>query len=130
MFDEFLLEVFFIKIKIKGYLENITEKTIENIDTFGIKKDNTITYLSNDTKYKLTYEKNKVIMIRDNQEFTHNFIFINNIKNKSTYYIKEYSTNIEMEVLTTKLISNEKKIVINYKVLENDNNYKYTIEMR
>lgn len=130
MFDEFLLEVFFIKIKIKGYLENITEKAIENIDTFGIKKDNTITYLSNDTKYKLTYEKNKVIMIRDNQEFTHNFIFINNIKNKSTYYIKEYSTNIEMEVLTTKLISNNKKIEINYKVLENDNNYKYMIEMR
>lgn len=129
MFDEFVQEVFFIKIKIKSHLENIKENTGETIETFGIKNKNSITYHNNDTIHKLIIKNNKIIMIRENNEFTHTFNFELKKETKSEYYIKEYLTSIELMILTTKLLISDNRIEIIYKVLDSNEEYKYMIDL-
>ena len=121
--------MFFIKLKIKGNLKNITENTDDLIDTYAIKNKNKITYKTNDTLYKITISDNKLILIRENEEFLHKFIFdIDNIT-KSEYYIKELRTTIELPIKTNKLIINDNNIVIEYIIIDNDNKYSYILDM-
>lgn len=129
MFDEFALEVSIIKIKIKGYLKNNHTKSKEIIDTFGIKSKKNITYTFDNTKYKLNLFDNKIVLTRENQEFINNFTFIENIKTQSTYYIKEFSTNIEVHIITNKITIDDNKIEIEYTIEETNEKYQYVIEM-
>ena len=129
MLVEFLLEVFFIKIKVKGYLQNITENTKEIIDTFGIKNKETISYIIDKTKHKITISNNKILLIRDNQEFSHKMFFELNKENKTEYYIKELSTSICLLILTTYLSISDNLIEIHYKVIDSQDEYIYVIEM-
>ena len=61
MYNELLLEVFNIRIKIKGYIENKTEKSKEKIDTYAIKNKDKLSYKHNDTTYKIPNVNNKLI---------------------------------------------------------------------
>ena len=90
MSSEFLLEVFSIKIKIKGYLKNETEKTTENFEIFGIKNKEKITYIIDGTKYKLDIKEKKINLIRETEEFIHSMVFIPKKTTDTIYYIKEY----------------------------------------
>ena len=122
-------EVFFIKIKVKGYLKNITENTKEIIDTYAIKNKNKLTYINNETSHKIEIKDNTIILIRENKDFSNIFIFdIDNIT-KSEYYIKELNTNIDVQVKTTKLKKTDKKIEIHYEIIDNLNKYIYTLDM-
>ena len=58
-----------IKIKVKGYLKDIDEGIITNIDTFGIKNKNKITYNEETVTNTILQEDNKIILIRENDEF-------------------------------------------------------------
>ena len=121
--------MFNIRIKIKGYLENTNEKTKEIIDTNAIKNKNKITYLNNNTSHKIEFDDNKIILIRDNQEFSHKFIFdIDNIT-KSEYYIKELNTSIEVFVRTIELHKTEKQIKIIYEIIDDNNKYIYSLDL-
>ena len=123
------VEVFIIKIKVKGYLENISEKTKEIIDTHAIKNKNKITYSNKETSYKLEFVDNKIILIRDNKDFSHKFIFdIDNIT-ESEYYIKELNTSIDVLIRTKNLIYNDKKIKIDYEIIDSQLNYSYVLDM-
>ena len=121
--------MFFIKIKVKGYLKNITENTEELIDTKVIKNSNVISYIINDTKYKIILGDNKVTLLRENNEFSHGMIFEENITHPSEYYLKESNYSLEFNILTTKLIIDKNKIDITYKILESENIYNYVLEM-
>ena len=44
------MEVFNIKIKVKGYLKNLTENTEEIINTQALKKSNIISYIIDNNK--------------------------------------------------------------------------------
>jgi len=121
--------VFFIKIKVKGYLKNLTENTEELIDTKVIKNSNVISYIINDTKYKIILGDNKVTLLRENNEFSHGMIFEENITHPSEYYLKESNYSLEFNILTTKLIIDKNKIDITYKILESENIYNYVLEM-
>lgn len=129
MLVELFVEVFFIKIKVKGYLQNITENTKENIDTFGIKNKNIISYIKDEIKHKLTISNNQIILIRENKEFLHKIEFELNKEKQTEYYIKELSTSIYLNILTTYLSIDEKKVEIHYKVLDSNEEYIYLIEM-
>ena len=129
MLVELFVEVFFIKIKVKGYLQNVTENTKETIDTFGIKNKDTISYILNDTKHKITISNNKILLIRDNQEFLHKIEFELNKEKETEYYIKELSTSIYLFIQTTYLSINENLIEIHYKVIDSQEEYIYLIEM-
>lgn len=129
MFDEFLLEVFSIKIKIKGYLKNITENTTENIDTYAIKNKNKISYINNNTKYNISITKEKIILKRESDEFIHGMIFLPEKETETEYYIKQLNASLNIKILTTKIEQDDHKIQINYKNIDTDNKYIYLIEM-
>lgn len=129
MFDEFFMEVFFIKIKVNGYLENKKNNSKEIIDTFGIKNKDNITYYYNDTRYKFNIKNNKLTLVRDNQDFTHSFIFELNKETKSEYYIKEFSTKLDVYLITTKLKIADNRIEINYKIKDTDDEYIYVLDL-
>ena len=72
---------------------------------------------------------NLIILIRDNKEFMHKFIFdIDNIT-KSEYYIKELNTNIEVEIMTTEIKITEEQIKIKYKIIDNNNEYIFFLDL-
>ena len=130
MLLELLLEVFFIKIKIKGYLQNLTENTKDNIDIMGVLNKQNIHYILNDTDHKIIIDNDKVTLIRENKNFIHKFEFELNKQTKANYYIKEYNTDIDVLVITNKLNISEEKIEIIYKIIDSNEEYKYVLEMR
>ena len=129
MSNEFLMEVFFIKIKVTSHFKNITENTEDVFETFAIKNKNKISYFANVTSYKLTILDNQIILLRDNEEFSHKFIFDIDKITKSEYYIKELNTSIDVLIKTTKLIKNNHQIQIDYEIIDSNNKYSYILDM-
>lgn len=118
-----------IKIKVKGYLKNLTENTEELIDTKAMKNSNVVSYVINNTNYKLILDKQKITLLRENNAFSHGMIFIENTTNSSEYYLKESNYSLEFNIYTTKLIIYGNKIDITYKIIESENIYNYVLEM-
>ena len=129
MSSEFLLEVFSIKIKIKGYLKNETEKTTENFEIFGIKNKEKITYIIDGTKYKLDIKEKKINLIRETEEFIHSMVFIPKKTTDTIYYIKEYKSEIPIKIPTKYIKKVNNYIEIAYKTIDNEIEYIYNIEM-
>ena len=121
--------MFNIKIKVKGYLKNLTENTEEKINTKALKNSNIISYIIDNIKYKLIVDKNKITLIRESNEYSHGIIFEENIQHKTEYYIKETNYSLEFNILTTKLIIDKNKIDITYQIIESENIYNYVLEM-
>lgn len=129
MSNEFLLEVFYIKIRIKNTFKNYNEKTEDLIETFAIKNKEKISYQNNNTIYKLLLSDKKTLLIRETEEFIHKFVFdLDNIT-KSEYYIKELNTSIDISIKTTKLNISENRIEIDYEIIDNNNQYSYILDM-
>ena len=129
MSNEFLLEVFYIKIRIKNTLKNYNEKTEDLIETFAIRNKGKISYQKDNTIYKLLLSDKKILLIRETEEFTHKFVFdLDNIT-KSEYYIKELNTSIDISIKTTKLNISENRIEIDYEIIDNNNQYSYILDM-
>ena len=129
MSNEFLLEVFYIKIKIKNLIKNYNEKNENLIETSAIKNKNKISYYNEDTTYKLFFSDKKIMLVRESKEFIHKFIFdLDNIT-KSEYYIKELNTNLDILIKTTKIKKSSKRIEIDYEIIDNNNKYSYILDM-
>ena len=129
MSNEFLLEVFYIKIRIKNTLKNYNEKTEDLIETFALRNKGKISYQKDNTIYKLLLSDKKILLIRETEEFTHKFVFdLDNIT-KSEYYIKELNTSIDISIKTTKLNISENRIEIDYEIIDNNNQYSYILDM-
>ena len=121
--------MFNIKVKVKGYLKNLTEKEEEIINTIAIKNSNIISYIIDNIKYKLILEKEKISLQRENNEFSHIMIFVKNKTIPSEYYLKESNYSLEFNILTTELILTNNKLEITYKIEESENTYNYVLEM-
>ena len=121
--------MFLIKIKVKTKLINLTENTNDLINTNGIQNSNTISYIDNDIKYKLIIDDNKVTLLRENNEFSHQMIFKENKTYPSEYYLKESKYSIELSIMTTKLNISKNIIDITYKILESETMYNYVLEV-
>lgn len=121
--------MFFIKLKVKGYLKNLTENTEDLIDTTCIKKSNIISYIQDNTKHKIILDNNKITLLRENNELSHGMIFEESKTHKSKYYLKESNLELEFNILTTKLIVEKNKIDITYKILESESIHNYVLEM-
>ena len=120
--------MFNIKIKVKGYLRNLTENTEELFNTEAIKNSNVISYIVNKIKYKIIID-NKITLLRENNEFLHGMIFESNKKQRSEYYLKELNSSLEFKLETIKLIIEDNKIDITYKIIESESIYNYVLEM-
>ena len=55
--------------------------------------------------------------------------FIENKINTSEYYLKESNYSLEFNIETTKIILDNNKIDITYKILESENVYNYVLEV-
>lgn len=118
-----------IKIKIKGFLKDIDEGTITNIDTFGIKNKNKITYKEETVTNTILQEEDKLILIRENDEFKNILIFDLNKETISEYLLKENDLTIELNIKTNLVEIDNNYIKVRYLVIDSDNEYEYNIEM-
>ena len=118
-----------IKIRIKGFLKDIDEGTITNIDTFGIKNKNKITYNEETVANTILQEEDKVILIRENDEFKNILIFDINKETISEYLLKENDLTIELNIKTNLVEIDNNYIKVRYLVIDSDNEYEYNIEM-
>ena len=118
-----------IKIKVKGYLKDIDEGIITNIDTFGIKNKNKITYNEETVTNTILQEDNKLILIRENDEFKNILIFDLNKETISEYLLKENDLTIEFNIKTNLVEIEDNYIKVRYLVIDSDNEYEYSIEM-
>ena len=76
-----------IRIKVKGYLRNITDNEIFEFEERGIKNKDKITFNNNDIKYSIRCNDNEIMMIRDGNDFV-NTLFLIIIIVKVTIYLK------------------------------------------
>ena len=118
-----------IKIRIKGFLKDIDEGTITNIDTFGIKNKNKITYNEETVTNTILQEEDKLILIRENDEFKNILIFDLNKETISEYLQKENHLTIELNIKTNLVEIDDNYIKVRYLVIDSDNEYEYNIEM-
>ena len=130
MIHEILIGGVLIKIKVKGKLENISNFETIDIDTNGIKNKESIIFKDNDIKYTIKFNNSSIILKRETEEFINSFVFTEGKKNNSEYYVKEYKTNIDIEMYTTKIIKTDEYIEIHYQISENNNSFIFTLEMR
>lgn len=117
-----------IRIKIKGYLKNITEKEIFNFNEKGIKTKDKITFIAEDVKYTLKITNNEVFLLREGKDFINIFLF-NKKNSKSNYLLKENNFDIDMEVKTDYIEIKENYIYIEYEIISTSSKYQLKIEM-
>lgn len=122
-------KVFNIRTKVSGYLKNITDNTIEYINTSCQIKNNKYIYTENKTTNTITKLSNELILNRDNSEINHTLIFNLNKVTKSVYYLKEFHHSLEFDIKTNYLEAINNKLVIKYKILQTNNEYEFKIEM-
>ena len=124
------LEEIWIKIKINGYLKNITDNTKEEFKIIGIRNKNKITYIKEETKHTINIiSNNKVILLRENKEIKHTFIFVSNKEISTEYFLKSQNLSIDIDIKVISLKVEENIIDIEYIVKDSDNKYEYKIEM-
>jgi len=120
--------VIFIKIKIKGYLKNITDNEILEFEEKGIMNKNKITFTVDKVKTSIKIDDNRILMVRDGIDFTNSFEF--NVKNSScNYFLKENNFNVDIDIKTIKLFVNANSIYVNYLIVDSNLEYEYKLEM-
>lgn len=68
-------------------------------------------------------------MIRDNSEIKHIILYTLNKKVKTEYYIKELSSSIYLDILTTDINLQPNLIKISYQILDNNTKFIYLLEV-
>ena len=63
-----------IRVKVKGFLKNITEEDNLFFNEKGISNKNKISFIFDDTKYNIKHSNNEVIMVREGKDFINTFI--------------------------------------------------------
>ena len=118
------------KIKLKGYLKNITDNEIFEFTTNAIKDKNKYKFIIDKEKYILNIINSKKILLnRNNDEIESTMSFEENKKIPSLYTLKENNISIDIEILTNKLEIKENNIKITYTVIDSNTVYEYNIEM-
>ena len=74
-------------------------------------------------------EDNKLILIRENDEFKNVLIFNFNKETVSEYLLKENDLTIELNIKTNLVEIEDNYIKVRYLVIDSDNEYEYSIEM-
>lgn len=117
-----------IRVKIKGFLKNITEKENLFFDEKGISNKNKISFIFNDTKYNIKHSSNEVIMVREGKDFINTFIF-NNKRGSSSYTLKDNNYTIDMSIKVIDMQVDDNIIYIKYVISDTNCEYEYKIEV-
>lgn len=119
-----------IKIKIKGYLRSIQNNQNSQINVIGIKNENKIQYILDNVKHKIEIKEDKIVLIRENDEFKNTLEFIKNKESISYYLLKEKKFLVDINIKTKKLEYTNDKIKIVYEVIDSQDEFEYVLEMR
>ena len=117
------------KIKIKGYLKNITNNEKTEFSTTAIKDKNKYKYIINNEKYILNIIDNKIILNRNNDEAESTMYFEKNKKIPCLYTLKTNNITIEIDILTNDIKIDNNNIKILYTIIDSNIIYEYNIEM-
>jgi len=122
------LGVVFIRIKVKGYLKNITDNEILEFEEKGIRNKDKITYTNDKIKYTIKNDKSSIMLIREGSDFVNTFIF--NMNNSTTnYLLKENNYSLDLDVVTLDMVIDDNFLIIKYKIIETENEYEFKAEM-
>lgn len=113
------------KVKIKSILENTSNNEKIEYNILGIKNNNKITYLENDINVSIIIDDN-IKIIRKDQDKEIILEFINKKDTKCLY--KAYNNIYELGIYTNNLIIKDNYIEIDYRVEEDNLNFKLYIE--
>lgn len=118
----------FIKVKVKGYLKNITENKIINIDEKAIKNKEKIIYVCDGIKTILKKDSNDLILIREGNDFINTFLF-NNKNSKCNYLLKENGIDVDIDIKTSIVQISNDSVLVKYVVMDSNCEYEYKLEI-
>ena len=115
-------------IKIKEKIDSQDLKTSYNFN--AIKKDNTISYIKDNTKIKLVLFKDNIILKSENDDISYKLKFIMNKKTNSRYYLKKNNLYLNIIVITKDLCINEFDFNVFYEIyVENQLSQKVNLKL-
>lgn len=97
----------------------------------AILKDGKITYKEDGVSVSITLLKNKIILVRENDDMKLNLEFEENKTLTTKYVIKDLGINIKVETKTKKILINNNSFEIEYELFMNgefSDNFKYNVE--
>jgi uncharacterized beta-barrel protein YwiB (DUF1934 family) len=120
--------VIFIRIKIKGYLKNITDNEVIEFEEKGIKNKYKIIYTNDNVKTTIKIDGNKVMLIRDGSDFINTFVY-DKKSSSCNYFLKENNYDVDIDINTLNIDINDDSIYIKYLIIDSNIEYEYKIEM-
>ena len=118
----------FIRIRVKGYLKNITENEIFDFDEKSIKNNNKITFSCDGVKTSIKINEDNVVLIREGNDFINTFVFDKN-NSCCNYFLKENNYDVDIEIKTINIEIMDNSICIKYLVIDSNCEYEYKLEM-
>lgn len=119
-----------MRVKIKGFLRNLSDNTKQGIDVPAIQTKSALSYFDQDIKNTFKYLDNKIYLIRENKDFQSTIVFDLKEDTENEYRLKEINQFLLIQVKTHFILYNEKKIQIRYEVLDSHEQFEYNIEIR
>lgn len=119
-----------MRVKIQGFLKNLSENSIHKIESSAIQTKNTITYMDQDVKHIVKWIDNKIYFIRENQDLKNTLLFDLKDITENEYYLKESNQFFIIQIKTHFLSYHESKIQLIYEVLDSQEKFEYNIEIR
>jgi len=120
--------VVFIRIKVKGYLKNITENEIFEFEEKGIRNKDKITYSSDGVKTSVKFNGAAVVLIREGSDFINTFVF-NKDNCSCNYFLKDNNYDVNIEIKTIMVDVKDNSIYIKYMVIDSNCEYEYKLEV-
>lgn len=122
------LEVVFIVVKVNGYLKNKTNNECTLFNEKAIKNKNKITYHSDNTKYVIKIYDNKIIMIREGNDFVNSFVFEKD-RGICNYLLKENDYSFDIDINIKEVEIGESSMYILYEIVDSGYEYEFKMEM-
>ena len=118
----------FIKIRVKGYLKNITDNEIFEFENKGIRNNNKITYSYDDVKNTIKINDGEIMLIREGNDFINTFVFRKK-KSSCNYFLKENNYDVDIDINTILMDVFDNSILIKYEIIDSKCEYEFKIEM-
>ncbi len=102
------------KIKLKASIKRSDEKNISIYETIALKTNNKINYLDDLTNNVIVINDDVITLNRKNKEYEINLEFTLNKETFGSYLLKNYNKEIDIKIITKKIIKEDNKLLIEY----------------
>lgn len=117
-----------IRVKIKGFLKNITENHVMNFNENGIRNKQKVFFKKDDVKYNIKIFNDEIIMVRETEDYINSFVF--NKKNAiSNYLLKKNNYSLDINIDVQELSIDDNFFYVKYVIVDTSCTYVFRIEM-